>query len=1086
MMGLVNILSKINDESLDEAELKDAVARGNSLTFDQLIDAIQNSKEGKVTDRNRRAIADALGVKSTTSLLGYIKKATAEGFLNVDGTVAKGVKSTSSKVASSEVDKKDESADEDSDGRMSTGGKISKSLDVKAIKFIAPKVSNNNIYSEQVFKMLSLMDGQASGSGIKNSLLLSGDPGVGKTSFIRSYAKLVGLPLVTVEAPHITEEHIINIPFMIIRGDKVEKNSAVIEVSSGTKLNDKSQTFEIVQAESNLVTKLKSMQNLKLKDQQHISAIARDKNLRVIYANYRTLVNTVRDSYNCILFLDEYYRNDNIKIRNILRNILNGRIGNDKIPKGTFIVYASNLSDDGLEEIPMNNDFAEMEFKSPDKEQWFDYMLKKYEQNENKEFPSIQLDHRVFNSFYKILNKEDLSYDDTNTEVRSSPRRWEQLMLYVNANLPVANVKEAKILMSNVEVNFRNYIEGQVSDLFPKVKKLMIDLVKETSGIDFDGETHPQTEWHDVLQQQLATKIKMDGEATDTNKEARKYVPVVSGEPGIGKTSYMNSVANNLDLHFIHIDVATLTRESTTGIPKARQATDENGKPIVDQNGNPVMTTEFSKPELLDLIEKKMQEAIEEESIFPPTERKKGQGRYKFLLLFDELTRADAQVFNSIRKLLLEKSFNEEYDLPAEIMVVGALNPQDEGVGELTKHTRDVVDVIPARASWAKTESFLLSSERPEGLEGALGFDCNGATVGAIKNLLSHFQSKDVDWRGNPVTKEERMFNLREGGDVIYVSPREITDIVTMANSNILNRLTRAGIKTNLNVKVDNSVQEMTDDDFINAMMNQPDSGKTKEAADAKNGIFNKGTRYSEEDFDAFIDAILIEVREAWAAKMSFTCKKQSVDPSNFLSVTTGFIMKNNLVRDQYDAIKTQKVEGVKTMAEMFEAYFDDPEELLDSPHFDNYLAANFGSPQKFVQEITDFVADKISAIQQEDNTGIIKATNSKGEEIEIPKLASKNFTLYYKYLQYVKVILSVLTGKAEYAGQVREAERTGQYLSNLYTSLQGIGKDFMMNQNLVKYLNPPDKMDGKMVKDLQQLSLGIKEILSKFGFERK
>ncbi len=1096
-MGLVNILSKINADALEEAKIDDAVARGNSLTYEQLIDAILNSKEGKVTDRNRRAIADALGVKSTTSLLGYIKKATDEGFLNADGTVASKYAKTGGGAApapqaaktskakeedDAELDDKEE--DDKSGGRVASGGKISQALDSRMVKFMAPKVTNDNLFSQQVFKMLSLMDGQSSKSGIKNSLILTGDPGVGKTSFIRSYAKLLGIPLVTVEAPHITEEHIINIPFMIIKGDKITKENAVIEMGASSSLKDDKQAFEIVQAESNLVTKLKNMGGQKLKDQQHLASVAQDKNLRGVYANYRALINAVRDSFNCILFLDEYYRNDNIKIRNILRNILNGRIGNDKIPRGTFIVYASNLSDDGLEDIPMNNDFAEMEFKAPDKEQWFDYMLKKYEQNEVKEFPNIQMDHRVYNKFYKTLEKEDLSYDDNDTEVRTSPRRWEQLMLYVNANLPVNNVKEAKILMSNVEVNFRNYIEGKTSNMYSKVKKMMIELIKETSGIEFEGDTHPQTEWKDVLEQQLATKIKMDGEATDTNKEARKYVPIVSGEPGIGKTAHMGQVADNLGLHFIHIDVSTLTRESTTGIPKASQAVDENGKPLVDQNGLPVMTTQFSKPELLDLIQKKMQEAIEEDAVFPPSERKKGQGRYKFLLLFDELTRADAQVFNSIRKLLLEKSFNEEFDLPAEIMVVGALNPEDEGVGELTKHTRDVVDIIPARASWAKTESYLLSAERPDGLEAALGFDCNGATVGAIKNVLAHFQSKDVDWRGNPVLKEEKMFNMREGGDVIYVSPREITDVVTMVNANILNRLTRAGIKTTLKTKADTTIHELSDDDFVAAMMAQ-DTKKSQEVADAEKGVFNRSTRYSEEDFNAFIDAILVEVREAWASKLSFVCKKQEIDPANFLSVTTGFIMKNNLVRDQYDAIKTQKVEGVKTMAEMFDAYFDNPEELYDSPHFDNYLAANFGSPQKFVQEITDFVADKIAEVQKGNNTGTVKVTNAKGAEIEMPKLASKNFTLYYKYLQYVKVILSVLTGKAEYAGQVREAERTGQYLSNLYTSLQGIGKDFMMNQGLVNFFTSPDKMDGTMVKNLQGLSLEIKGILAKFGFER-
>lgn len=65
---------------------------------------------------------------------------------------------------------------------------------------------------------------------------------------------------------------------------------------------------------------------------------------------------------------------------------------------------------------------------------------------------------------------------------------------------------------------------------------MITSLVKETSNIDFDGSTNPDTEWKDTLQQQLTTKIKMDADSgNDTDKEARKYVPVISGEPGIGK-----------------------------------------------------------------------------------------------------------------------------------------------------------------------------------------------------------------------------------------------------------------------------------------------------------------------------------------------------------------------------------------------------------------------------------------------------------------------------------------------------------------------------------------------------------------------
>ncbi len=545
-------------------------------------------------------------------------------------------------------------------------------------------------------------------------------------------------------------------------------------------------------------------------------------------------------------------------------------------------------------------------------------------------------------------------------------------------------------------------------------------------------------------------------------------------------TAHMTQVADNLDLHFIHIDVATLTKESTTGIPKAEQVIGDDGKPAKDQNGNPVMKTDFSKPELLIMIENMMEEAIKEDSIFPESERKKGKGKYKFLLLFDELTRADAQVFNSIRKVLLEKSFNEKYDLPSSIMVVGALNPEDEGVGELTKHTRDVVDVIPSRASWAKTESYLLGQERPTGLQEALGFDCNSSTVGALKAVLSHYQSRDNDWRGNPVISEERLFNIKDGGNIIYVSPRELTDIVSMTNSNILNRLTKLGVVGKMDTKVDNAVNELSDDDFVAAMMASED----KNDDETKKGIFNKRSRYSEEDFDIFINAMVVELRDVWANKLSFTCKKQDIDPANFLSVTTGFIMKNNLVRDQYETIKSLEVQGVKSMGEMFAVYYDDPNELYDSPHFDNYLTANFTAPQKFVQEITDFIADKVAEIQQGSGMKPVEFINALGDKAEMPEIAAKSLELYFKYLEYVRVILKILTKKSEYAGQVREAERTGQYLGNLYTSLQQVGRNFMSTQNLVEFFAKNRNMDPKNVERGRKITADIRTILADFGFK--
>lgn len=351
------------------------------------------------------------------------------------------------------------------------------------------------------------------------------------TSFARNYAKIVGLPIIIVEAPHITEEHIVNIPFMIIKGDQVKKDNAAMEIA---KSEDGLQKFEVVQAESNLVTKIRNMKSSKLGERQHLMNIVKEQGLRDVWKSYRELINNVRSSYHCLLFLDEFYRVDNVKIRNMLRNILNGRIGNDKIPKGTFIFYASNMNDEGVSEIPMNHEFMKMVFEAPDKEQWFNYILTKYEDNTDKDHPSVKLQKPVFNKFYETFSTEDLNHGDEDSEVRNSPRRWEQLLLFINHNLPVSNVKEAKILMANVEVNFRNYLTGDTSNLFPKVKKMMIELVKETSGVDFDGSSHEADEWKDTMKQQISTKIEMDSDSKN-GKEARKYVPVVSGEPGVGK-----------------------------------------------------------------------------------------------------------------------------------------------------------------------------------------------------------------------------------------------------------------------------------------------------------------------------------------------------------------------------------------------------------------------------------------------------------------------------------------------------------------------------------------------------------------------
>ena len=160
--------TNLRESLLMEADINDKITSRSPITYGGLVDAILNSDDEEINDDNIGDFVKELDVKEA-SLKKYVEAAKKAKFLNSDGSVAtKYAKSSGS-------------------GKIASGGKISQSLNKKAKKFRAPKVTNNNLFAEQTFKMLSIMEGQAASSGIKNSLMLTGDPGVGKTSFIRSF-----------------------------------------------------------------------------------------------------------------------------------------------------------------------------------------------------------------------------------------------------------------------------------------------------------------------------------------------------------------------------------------------------------------------------------------------------------------------------------------------------------------------------------------------------------------------------------------------------------------------------------------------------------------------------------------------------------------------------------------------------------------------------------------------------------------------------------------------------------------------------------------------------------------------------------
>ena len=151
-MGLKDLL-------LNEAELSDKIDSNKDITYGSLVSTILLHKDKKIHVRNMTEIAKDLGI-SATELKKYVEEAKKLRFLNKSGTVTVKYAKTAT-----------------------TGSKqttVSKELDSRVMKFIAPKVTNNNLFSQQVGKMLSMMSEKASGKGSKHSYLLAGDPGVGK------------------------------------------------------------------------------------------------------------------------------------------------------------------------------------------------------------------------------------------------------------------------------------------------------------------------------------------------------------------------------------------------------------------------------------------------------------------------------------------------------------------------------------------------------------------------------------------------------------------------------------------------------------------------------------------------------------------------------------------------------------------------------------------------------------------------------------------------------------------------------------------------------------------------------------------
>lgn len=687
---------------------------------------------------------------------------------------------------------------------------------------------NNAYWLKLAGKMLE--DGKQKAIGNRRGLggmLLKGDPGVGKTTFIEIMSNLLGVNIITIEVPHIVEEHLINIPFLIYNPITKQEGSGTTAVKVpmggdegnaqeqwGTGQRDtawkrrqrkEADEYSMVLADSNLYTQIQK--SPRQTDEEYVNWIMSDNPhtgaQRVARRMYEAMggsreqiperIQIMRNKYKCLLFLDEYFRETPVRIRNILRDLMNGKIGKHQVPQGTYIIYASNMEDEGLVEIPHNTQFVKrVEFKAPTPDEWFTYLEAKYENDDR-----VQLKPEVVKGFKKVITEKTLSVTEKNVGVRSSPRRWEQLVLYVNNSLPVKSRDEALSLLTNIRSNFVNYETGKFSEkVLQKTLKVVVDLIKQTSGQVGEGVTDKTAtegqKWEKLLDHHLKQQR--------SNGKNRKYVAVISGLPGVGKTTKMLDIAAENNLAYIHIDVSRLNPEDVVGMPLPGERRGDG----VDQK----ITVKFTIPTLLEEIEEAMPRARDRlfkvlDGTLEPAqaeERKQQfeQQEYRYLLFMDELNRVASQkTFNALRRVILEKNFGPKSDgpghlkVPDDVIIVGAMNPEKGAAGtvSMTSHFRDVIDVIEATPSWPETRSFLLGKPSH-----GSSSEAREASIFIIDEFVKKFGSKNDKRR-----KDLAPYYLMVGSDnEMYVSPREydaLFDSLFPVLDNAKDRILDEGLK---------------------------------------------------------------------------------------------------------------------------------------------------------------------------------------------------------------------------------------------------------------------------------------------------
>ena len=614
-----------------------------------------------------------------------------------------------------------------------------------------------------------------------HGILLTGDPGVGKTAFVQFFGSLLGIDMIVIEAPHISEEHLINIPFLVVKTDGRKIKDTVPVADS---------QYTVVMAKSNLLTRMEECD--KEADKTYLKRIYQNVELKTVFENLGGSLTSIpeeikemRTKFKCILFLDEFFRQTSNRVRNILRGLMNHKVGTDDLPKWVYIVYATNLEDTSGEAIEVidNEEFDHLDFKTPNKDDWFSYLLAKYDGAKGSDgLPKLHM--AVVEKFYQCLTQDNLNYKDTSNSIRTSPRRWEQLLLLISSEIPCDSEADARNLLTNVKCNFKDYETGKYSDLYAVVSKAVVELLKETSNIvTVASVVNADTGWRETLRLQIEAKIKLG--------RSRKYVPIISGPPGVGKTAEAHDLATKLDMGFVQIDISAANAEDATGL-------------ALPAAGGPAQGIKFSEPPMYRIIMNSIQRVKDEV--------KNPNKPYNYLLLLDEFSRTrSVSVYNTMRQVLLEGTFGAGYDLPADVLVIGAMNPTGGGTTPLTSHMKDVVDIIDARMSWEKSLKFMDDMPFPKTYE--------SAAVSASKTILALFVDK-FKTQDSTIAADQHVFYIMIGGVPVYFSARRYTGLYSACVTAVNSIIKRANNSTDIKKAVREELYDRFESSLSNAMHN--------------------------------------------------------------------------------------------------------------------------------------------------------------------------------------------------------------------------------------------------------------------------